>query len=52
MKKVKMFYKISDFEGFINRSDIDIIQVDIKVVDQSFLFQESFAAVVFYTQLN
>jgi hypothetical protein len=52
MKKVQLFSKMSDFEEFINRTDIDVIQVDIKVVEQSFMFQESFAAVVFYKVLS
>lgn len=52
MKKVQLFSKISEFEEFINRTDIDVIQVDVKVVEQSFMFQESFAAVVFYKVLE
>jgi hypothetical protein len=52
MKKVQLFSKMSDFEEFINRTDIDVIQVDIKVVEQSYMFQESFAAVVFYKVLS
>jgi hypothetical protein len=52
MKKVQLFSKMSEFEKFINRTDIEIIQVDIKVVEQSFMFQESFAAVVFYKVLS
>lgn len=52
MKKVQLFNKMSDFEKFINRTDIDVIQVDVKVVEQSFMFQESFAAVVFYKVLS
>lgn len=48
MKKVQLFSRMSDFEEFVNRTDIEIIQVDIKVVEQSCIFQESFAAVVFY----
>ena len=52
MKKVQLFNKMSDFEEFINRTDIDVIQVDVKVVEQSFMFQESFAAVVFYKVLS
>jgi hypothetical protein len=51
MKKVQLFNKISEFEEFINRADIDVIQVDVKVVEQSYMFQESFAAVVFYKVL-
>ncbi len=41
---------MSEFEEFINRTDIDVIKVDIKVVDQSYLFQEFFAAIVFYKE--
>lgn len=52
MKKVQLFNKMSDFEEFINRTDIDVIQVDVKVMEQSFMFQESFAAVVFYKVLS
>ena len=48
MKKVSLFCSISEFEKFINRTDIEILQVDVKVVEQSYAFQESFAAVVFY----
>lgn len=50
MKRVKMFNTIKEFETFINRSDIDIISVDIKVVEQSFIFQEGFSAIVFYQE--
>ena len=52
MKKVQLFNRMSDFEEFINRTDIDVIQVDVKVVEQSFMFQESFAAVVSYKVLS
>jgi hypothetical protein len=52
MKKVQLFAKMSEFEDFINRTDIEVIQVDVKVVEQSFMFQESFAAVVFYKVLS
>lgn len=48
MKKVKIFNKITDFEEFINRDDIEIIQQDIKVVEQSIEFQDNFAGIVLY----
>jgi hypothetical protein len=51
MKKVKLFDKVSEFEAFVNRTDIEVLQVDIKAVEQSFCFQEGFAAVVFYLEL-
>ena len=50
MKRIKMFGVMKDFEEFVNRTDIDIIQVDVKVVDQSFYFQESFVGIVFYNE--
>lgn len=52
MKKVKLFSYMSEFEEFVNRTDIDVIQVDVKVVEQSFLFQESFAGIVYYETNN
>jgi len=51
MKKVELFNSMYLFEEFINREDIEIIQVDVKVVEQSMFFQENFAAVVYYKLL-
>ena len=52
MKKVKLFSSMSEFEAFINRTDIEVLQVDVKVVEQSYMFQESFGAVVFYKEVE
>ena len=52
MKRVQLFNTMESFEEFINRTDIEVIQVDVKVVEQSYMFQESFAAVVFYKVLS
>lgn len=49
MKKVKLFTSIELFENFVN-SGVKIISTDIKVVEQSFFFQENFAAVVYYEE--
>lgn len=49
MKKVKLFSNIQLFEEFVN-SGVEIISTDIKVVEQSFFFQENFAAVVYYKE--
>lgn len=49
MKKVKLFNSIQLFEEFVN-SGVEIISTDIKVVEQSFFFQENFAAVVYYEE--
>jgi hypothetical protein len=52
MKRLKLLTTVSDFETFVNRADIEILQLDIKVVEQSFCFQESFCAVVYYRELS
>jgi hypothetical protein len=49
-KRIELFYTISDFESFVNRTDIKIIQVDVKGVERSHTFQQGFFAVVFYEQ--
>ena len=50
IKHIKMFSKMSEFEKFANRTDIDILNIDIKVVNQSFIFQESFAGIIYYNE--
>lgn len=52
MKKVELFNTMESFEEFINRTDIEVIQVDVKVIEQSMTFQQNFAAVVFYKLLS
>lgn len=52
MKKVQFCYTIKEFEDWINREDIEVLQVDVKVVEQSYLFQDSFAGIIFYKELN
>tara|TARA_R110000744_G_scaffold373668_1_gene485977 strand:- start:383 stop:700 length:318 start_codon:yes stop_codon:yes gene_type:complete len=46
-KKIKMFDSIEMFEEFVN-TDIEILQMDLKAVEQSYRFQECFCAVVYY----
>lgn len=52
MKRVQLFNTIEGFEEFINRTNIEVIQVDVKMVEQSYMFQQNFAAVVFYRMLS
>ena len=52
MKKIKIFSSIQAFEDFVNREDIEVLSVDLKVVEQSYSFQECFAGLVYYKQLN
>lgn len=52
MKRVELFNTMKSFEDFVNRTDIEVISVDIKVVEQSYTFQEGFAAVIFYKDLT
>lgn len=33
MKKVQLFVKVSEFEAFVNRQDIEILQLDVKSVE-------------------
>ena len=42
-----MFDSIEMFEEFVN-TDIEILQMDLKAVEQSYRFQECFCAVVYY----
>lgn len=51
VKKVIMFNRMVDFQEFVNRADIEVVQMDIKAVEQSFFFQECFMAVVFYKEI-
>ena len=50
MKRVKLFNSMVSFEEFINRKDIEVIQVDVKAVERSHMFQQNFVAVVLYRQ--
>ena len=52
MKKIKIITGSSELEQFVNRTDIEIIQMDIKAVEQNIFAQEWFIAVIFYTEGN
>ena len=49
-KKVQLFNSIELFENFVNRTDIEIMSIDIKCVEQSMFFQENFAGIVYYKE--
>lgn len=51
MKKIKIITSSSELEQFVNRTDIEIIQMDI-AVEQNIFAQEWFIAVIFYTEGN
>jgi hypothetical protein len=51
VKRIAIFNKSMEFTAFVNRLDIEIIQLDVKGVEQSFSFQEGFMAVVFYKEI-
>ena len=40
MKRIKIITSSVELEEFVNRTNIEIIQVDIKAVEQSFFAQE------------
>ena len=48
MKKIKVTGSIKEFEKFINRHDVEIISVDVKGCEQSYMFQECFIGVIYY----
>lgn len=48
MKKIEVIGNAEYFEKFVNRTDIEILQIDIKGCEQSITFQESFIAVIYY----
>lgn len=52
MKKVKIFNSIKEFEDFVNREDIEIIQIDAKACEQSYSYQEGFIGMIFYKELK
>lgn len=52
LKKIMAIASMSYFEKFLNDPAVEIIQVEMKVVEQSFQFQESFFAIVSYYDLK
>jgi len=48
MKKVEISTSKKEIEEISARTDIKILSLDIKAVEQSFSFQESICAVVYY----
>lgn len=48
MKKLKVTGSSKEFEEFVNREDIEILQLDVKGCEQNSQFQESFIAVIYY----
>lgn len=48
MKKIEIITSKEELEFFVNRTDIDIIQIDIKAVEQNSFAQEWFIAIIFY----
>lgn len=51
MKKVELCYSLEMFNTLVNRPDIEVLQVDVKVVENSYHFQDGFCGVVFYKEL-
>ena len=51
MKRIKIITDSHELFQFINRTDIEIIQIDIKAVEQNMLAQEWFIAVIFYKEI-
>lgn len=52
MKKLKIITHPDELESFVNRTDIDILNFDIKTVQQNSFAQYWFVAVVMYKELG
>lgn len=50
MKRIKVITSVSEFEDFVNSDAINVIKTDVTGVQQSFLCQECFIAVVYYEE--
>ena len=48
MKKVKITTSNAELEEFLARTDIEIINVDVRSCEQSWFAQEYFTAVIYY----
>jgi hypothetical protein len=48
IKQVEIFNEVTDFEECVNRPDINILKVDIKVMEPNFAFQQGFAGIVYF----
>lgn len=52
MKKLFIAYSIKQFEEFVNRTDIEILNVDVKVFEHSYAYQEGFCGLIFYKEIQ
>lgn len=52
MKRLKIITEPNELEKFINRNDIEVLNFDIKTVEQNSFAQHYFVAVVMYKELN
>ena len=51
-KRFKIIGKISELEEFVNHDTVEVISVDARGCEQSFMFQECFIAVVQYYEVK
>jgi hypothetical protein len=49
-RKIEVITTSKYFEDFTAKTDIEILQVDVKAVEQSYMCQESFLAVIQYRE--
>lgn len=47
-KQIRLFYTTKEFEEFVNHETVEVIDIQIKAMENSAMFQESFFAIVFY----
>lgn len=51
-KQIRIFTVMAEFEAFVNSPDVEVITMDIKAVEQSAWFQESFIAIVYFKSIT
>jgi len=52
MKRIEIAYTTQIFEEIVNRKDVNILQVDVKGVEQNALFQQGFIGIVYYEEID
>jgi hypothetical protein len=52
MKRVEIAYTPQMFEEIVNRSDINILQIDVKGMEPNALFQQGFIGIIYYEEIG
>jgi len=50
MKKIEIKYTKEEFEEFVNKKDINVLSVNVKIIEPSSLFSDGFIGTIFYEE--